>query len=396
MRHPQRVFSSTRKIMFVIGSMPLTHPSQSTDGDPGKKYEVTWLDLGHLHPSRPGLVTITTTVDDDVITSSQVNVGNLHRGDEKLFEARDYRQIPMLASRHDWTAPFIGETGAAHAIEDAMGITIPTRVAWIRTLLAEFSRITSHFTFLSWVGHHCDDAGLENAIATAIENARRIWQRCSGNRIHPMITRIGGLRIHPESEWQPTLGEWLDDANALVTWLRTALDATVGVRGVAVIPTNMIDRYSLSGPVSRASGVDLDTRRRTAVYDELKWPEVVIEPPGDAYSRLATLCNDAAVSSNLCRQILDRLPNLDGPLETRLPTTIKAPRGRTWTTIEAPWGRAGYLLESRGSTTPWRMALRTPTFANVQVLEAVLPGTRVDDVEATIASLGWTLGDLDK
>ena len=121
------------------------------------------------------------------------------------------------------------------------------------------------------------------------------------------------------------------------------------------------------------------------MYDELKWPEVVIEPRGDAYSRLATLCNDAAVSSSLCRQILDRLPNLDGPLETRLPTTIKA-----------PWGRAGYLLESRGSTTPWRMALRTPTFANVQVLEAVLPGTRVDDVEATIASLGWTLGDLDK
>lgn len=254
MRHPQRVFSSTRKIMFVIGSMPLTHPSQSTDGDPGKKYEVTWLDLGHLHPSRPGLVTITTTVDDDVITSSQVNVGNLHRGDEKLFEARDYRQIPMLASRHDWTALFIGETGAAHAIEDAMGITIPTRVAWIRTLLAEFSRITSHFTFLSWVGHHCDDAGLENAIATAIENARRIWQRCSGNRIHPMITRIGGLRIHPESEWQPTLGEWLDDANALVTWLRTALDATVGVRGVAVIPTNMIDRYGLSGPSPGLAG----------------------------------------------------------------------------------------------------------------------------------------------
>ena len=126
-----------------------------------------------------------------------------------------------------------------------------------------------------------------------------------------MITRIGGLRIHPESEWQPALGEWLDDANALVTRLRTALDATVGVRGVAVIPTNMIDRYGLSGPVSRASGVDLDTRRRTAVYDELKWPEVVIEPRGDAYSRLATLCNDAAVSSSLCRQILDRLPSLD-------------------------------------------------------------------------------------
>ena len=165
---------------------------------------------------------------------------------------------------------------------------------------------------------------------------------------------------------------------------------------MAVIPADMIDRYGLSGPVSRASGVDLDTRRRAAVYNELSWPDVATDSQGDAYSRLTTLCNDAIVSSSLCRQILDRLPSVDGPLETRLPTAIKAPRGRTWTTMEAPWGRAGYLLESRGGTTPWRMALRTPTFANVQVLEAVLPGTRVDDVTAAIASLGWTLGDLDK
>jgi len=143
MRHPQDVFSAPRKILFVVGSMPLTHPRH----DSGGGYEVTRLDLGRLHPSRPGLVTIATTVDDGLITSSRINIGNLHRGDEKLFEVRDYRQIPMLASRHDWTAPFIGETGAAHAIEEAMGITIPTRVAWIRTLLAEFSRITSHLIF---------------------------------------------------------------------------------------------------------------------------------------------------------------------------------------------------------------------------------------------------------
>ena len=396
MRHPQGVFSSTRKILFVVGSMPLTHPSQSPDDELIKKYEVTRLDLGRLHPSRPGLVTIATTVDDDLITSSQVNVGNLHRGDEKLFEVRDYRQIPMLASRHDWTAPFIGETGAAHAIEDAMGITIPTRVTWIRTLLTEFSRITSHLTFLSWVGHHRDDADLENAIATAIENARRVWQRCSGNRIHPMITRIGGLRIHPESEWQPALRVWLDEAEALVTRVRAALDSATGVRGVAVIPANMIDSYGLSGPVSRASGVDLDARRRTTVYNELTWPDVNTDPRGDAHARLSTLCNDVTVSSSLCRQILERLPSLDGPLETRLPTALKVPRGRTWTAMEAPWGRSGHFLESRGGTTPWRMALRTPTFANVQALETVLPGTPIDGVEATIASVGWTLGDLDK
>ena len=127
----------------------LATPAETPDGE----YEVIRLDLGRLHPTRPGLVRIATTVEDDLITSAQVNVGNLHRGDEKLFEVRDYRQIPMLASRHDWTSPFIGETGAAHVVEEAMGITVPIRVTWIRTLLAEFSRITSHLTFLSWVGH---------------------------------------------------------------------------------------------------------------------------------------------------------------------------------------------------------------------------------------------------
>ncbi|MDU5842716.1 MAG: NADH-quinone oxidoreductase subunit D, partial [Cutibacterium avidum] len=290
--------------------MMLATPAETPDGE----YEVIRLDLGRLHPTRPGLVRIATTVEDDLITSAQVNVGNLHRGDEKLFEVRDYRQIPMLASRHDWTAPFIGETGAAHVIEEAMGITVPTRVTWIRTLLAEFSRITSHLTFLSWVGHHCDDPDLGNEMASAIEKSRTIWQSCSGNRIHPMITRIGGLEIHPEEEWCPGLREWLDEADALLPRLRADLEAAEGIREVAVIPTEMVDAYGLSGPVSRTSGVDMDIRKGLPVYDELSWPQTAAEPLGDAYSRLAALCDDVTVSSGLCRQVLDRLPTLDGPL----------------------------------------------------------------------------------
>lgn len=370
--------------------------AETPHGESGGEYEVIQLDLGHLHPTRPGLVSIATTVDGDVVTSAQVDVGHLHRGDEKLFEVRDYRQIPMLASRHDWTAPFIGETGAAHVIEEAMGITVPARVTWIRTLLTEFSRITSHISFLSWLGHHCDDEVLENQIASTVEKSRTIWQSCSGNRIHPMVTRIGGVKIRPEQEWCPDLRTWLDETDALLPRLREILDTATDIRDVAVIDPPMVDAYGLSGPVSRASGIDLDTRKASPVYTELSWPEIARRPQGDAYSRLAALCDDVTVSSSLCRQILDRLPGLEGPLETRLPTVIKVPRGRTWTAMEAPWGRAGYLLESRGSTTPWRLALRTPTFANVQTLEAVLPGTRTCDVEATIASLGWTLGDLDK
>ena len=307
----------------------LATPAETPDGE----YEVIRLDLGRLHPTRPGLVRIATTVEDDLITSAQVNVGNLHRGDEKLFEVRDYRQIPMLASRHDWTAPFIGETGAAHVIEEAMGITVPTRVTWIRTLLAEFSRITSHLTFLSWVGHHCDDPDLENEMASTIEKSRTIWQSCSGNRIHPMITRIGGLEIHPEQEWCPGLREWLDEADALLPRLRADLEAAEGIREVAVIPTEMVDAYGLSGPVSRTSGVDMDIRKGLPVYDELSWPETAAEPLGDAYSRLAALCVVKPVPSGPGSTADSRRAAGDAPADGH--------QGSPWTHLDSHGGPLG-------------------------------------------------------
>ena len=99
-------------------------------------------------------------------------------------------------------------------------------------------------------------------------------------------------------------------------------------------------------------------------------------------------------SADLVTTLLQSLP--DGELATRLPTTLKVPAGRVWSRLEAPWGRAGYLLDSRGTTSPWRLALRAPTFANVQVLEHLLPTLSVEQLEPAVASLGWTLGDLDK
>lgn len=390
MGQPWRVHDDFDTIL-TVGSLP-AEPSP---------LPVLHVDLGEDHPTRPGLVTIPVRLDDDVITDTNVRIGYLHRGAEKLFEVRDYRQIPMLASRHDWQAPFVGEVGSALVTERALGITPPERVTWLRTLLVEFTRMSSHLAFLSWTAHAAEDGGLASAIHDSLSSARLLWQSLSGNRLHPMITRLGGIGADADAAWCERLDGWLDDTTDLGGRIRAVLDSPrlrELCTGVAVLGPDEVDRFGLSGPVARAAGVPMDLRRTPGhlAHDRLRLPGIEAPTDGDARSRLHHLAAELGQSADLCRQVCDLLPGIGGPLETRLPTVVRAPRGTFWSELEAPWGRAGYLLVSRGERTPWRLALRTPTFADVQALEAVLPGTRLAQVPAAIASLGWTLGDLDK
>lgn len=365
------------------------------------------LDLGPDHPTRPGLVEIVAHHDGQRLTRAHLEIGHLHRGAEKLFEVRDLRQIPVLASRHDWQAPFIGELGACVVIEKALGLETPPRATWLRTGLCEFSRAMSHLAFLSWLPHRSGDSPLSQRIHNLLDGGHLLWQRLTGHRVHPMTCRVGGIDCFPDDRWWDDLTDWFggvattgEDLAATLASPRMA-ELTVGT---AVIDAEMVDTHGLTGPVARASGVDVDLRRgHHLAHDQLAFPP---DPPlpaapsgptsGDAAARLWHLIADLAVSADLVAQVRRGLPELEGPLAARLPSVVKAPRGITWSALEAPWGQAGYLLVSRGERVPWRLALRTPTFANVQALEAVLPGTELDRLDAAIASLGWTLGDLDK
>ncbi len=356
------------------------------------------LDLGPDHPTRPGLVRIMTKVEGGRISRARVEIGHLHRGVEKLFEVRDHRQIPVLASRHDWQAPFVGEVGSCVVIERAAGIEVPARAAWLRTALFELTRIMSHLSFLAWVPHRADDSELSAATHRSLESVHELWRRYSGNRVHPMVSRVGGLAVDLDAEVEVRWRSWLDEACELAGRLTDTLadPALRGTASVGVIEAALVDPLGLSGPVARASGIDLDLRRHPGhlAHDAVDVPTVQAPTTGDARARLTWLAREIPASASICRQVLDGLPS--GPIQTRLPATLKIPVGTTWSTLEAPWGRADVVLVSRGGTTPWRLALRTPTFADVQALEHVLVGAHLEDVEPIIASLGWTLGDLDK
>jgi NADH-quinone oxidoreductase subunit D len=374
------------------GVLPSTQPAKMPTG-------TILLDLGPEHPSQAGLIELRLWTDNDVITTAKVVVGAMHRGAEKLFEVRDYRQILMLADRHDWHAPFFGELAVALVCEQMMGLAVPDRAIWLRTLLAEHTRILSHCGFLSYVPYRIPgDPGLRRLR----EELRDQTLRLTGNRIHPMATRIGGLAVDADHAWLQAERQVATRATTVAEAVLTTIESPpfAGLTsGIGLLDLKTIQQFGVSGPAARASGVDLDLRLQLPY---LAYRDLVglIAPPvrrsGDAQSRLGVLAEEIVISASLILACIDRLEDLPGPISVKLGKIIRVPEGEAYLAIEAPLGIAGVFLVSRGEKTPWRLKLRTPSFNNVSSLERVLVGVRTEALEGTLASIGYVVGDLDK
>ena len=337
------------------------------------------LELGPYHPSTHGSLRLRLELDGDVVVAAEPLVGALHRGAEKLFEARDYRQVLVLANRHDWLAAFNNEVGVALAVEEALRMEVPARAVWLRTALCELGRVLSHLAFLGFVDPRWVE--LREPLLTLMEEA-------TGGRVHYVATRIGGLLADVPASWPPRV-------EAVVKGLRLPEADLSGLQGLGVLTREDALSYGASGPVGRGSGVDVDLRRDEPylAYGSLDVP-VVTRAAGDAAARFACLVEQVRVSLDLVLACLDQLPT--GPVNVKLPKTVRAPEGTVWSWTEVPSGIGGWLLVSRGAVTPWRLAMRTASFNNVSALPAVLPGCRVQDLPAVLASFFFVVGDLDK
>ncbi len=339
------------------------------------------LELGPHHPSTHGSLRLALELDGDVVVAAEPLVGALHRGAEKLFEARDYRQVLVLANRHDWLAAFNNEVGVALAVEHLLGMEVPARATWLRTALCELNRALSHLMFL---GH------LDVEFVRLREPLQHVMELATGGRIHYVATRIGGLLEDVPEGWETAV-------EAAVGAVRRALPTPdlSALEGLGVLPASVASSYGVSGPVARGSGLDLDLRRDDPYlsYGALDVP-VVLRSAGDAAARFACLLEQVQVSLDLVLACLSALPS--GPVNVKLPKNLRAPEGSTYAWTENPSGIAGYLLVSRGAVTPWRLAMRTASFNNVSALPAVLPGTRVQDVAAVLASFFFVVGDIDR
>ena len=322
------------------------------------------LNIGPQHPATHGVLRLRIVVDGERIVSAEPIVGYMHRGAEKLFEVRDYRQIIVLANRHDWLSAFSNELGVVLGVEAMLGMEVPERATWARTLLAELNRVLNHLMFLG-------SYPLEHGAITPIfysfrerEELQAVMEEASGGRMHYMFNRVGGLK-------EDLPAGWLSRVAAAIAAVRRRLpdleSMIVGneilharTRGVGVLSPAMIAAYGVSGPIARASGVDLDLRRDepylayAGLFDGHGPGRVVTRTAGDCLARLEVLLEQTHVSLDLAQYCLDVLAALpQGPVNVKLPKVLRVPEGHLYTATENPLGFNGYYLVSRGDKTPW-------------------------------------------
>jgi NADH-quinone oxidoreductase subunit D len=360
------------------------------------------LNIGPQHPSTHGVLRLRITLDGERILNAEPIVGYMHRGAEKLFEVRDYRQIVVLANRHDWLSAFANELGVVIAVERMLGMEVPVRAVWARTLLAELNRVLNHLMFL---GSYPLEVGAITPIFYAFrerETIQAVMEEVSGGRMHYMFNRVGGLKEDLPAGWAGRARNAIHEVRNRLPDLDNLIMGNeifqARTRGVGVLSPEIIHSYGVSGPVARASGVDLDLRRDEPylAYGELDVP-VVTRSAGDCYARFECLLQQVHVSLDLADACLDRLGALPpGPINTRLPKVLKVPEGATYAWTENPLGINGYYLVSRGDKTPWRLKLRSASYNNIQVLTELLPGTLVADMVAILGSMFFVVGDIDK
>ncbi len=365
------------------------------------------LNIGPQHPATHGVLRLLLTVDGERIVSADPIVGYMHRGAEKLFEVRDYRQIIVLANRHDWLSAFSNELGVVLGVERMLGMEVPERAVWARTLLAELNRVLNHLMFL---GAYPLELGAITPIFYAFrerEELQAVMEEVSGGRMHYMFNRVGGLKEDLPAGWLTraeqavaAVRRRLPDIEALVVGNEIVSARTLGV---GVLTRELAAAYGVSGPIARASGLDLDLRRDEPylAYGTLFAPggpgRVVTRTAGDALARLECLLEQVHVSLDLVEACIAQLRSLaTGPINVRLPKVVRVPEGHIYTWTENPLGFNGYYLVSRGDKVPWRLKLRSASFGNVQVLGRLLPGALISDMVAILGSMFFVVGDIDK
>ncbi|HEX5968286.1 MAG TPA: NADH-quinone oxidoreductase subunit D [Intrasporangium sp.] len=365
------------------------------------------LNIGPQHPATHGVLRLRIVVDGERIVNAEPIIGYMHRGAEKLFEVRDYRQILVLANRHDWLSAFSNELGVVLGIEHMLGMEVPERAVWARTALAELNRVLNHLMFL---GSYPLELGAITPVFYAFrerEELQAVLEEVSGGRMHYMFNRVGGLKEDLPAGWMGRVDKAIVNVRKRLPSLEHLIVGNeileARTRGVGLLPRETALAFGVSGPIARASGIDVDLRRDTPylAYGELFAKggpgRVVTRQAGDCLARLEVLLEQTRVSLDLAEACLDQLIQLKpGPINVRLPKVLKVPEGQIYTATENPLGFNGYFLVSRGEKTPWRLKLRSASFNNISVLTEMLPGQLISDMVAILGSMFFVVGDVDK
>ncbi|RPJ49382.1 MAG: NADH-quinone oxidoreductase subunit D [Candidatus Latescibacterota bacterium] len=363
------------------------------------------LNMGPHHPSTHGVLRFILASDGEVVHSCKPDVGYLHRSIEKIGEKMTYLGFMPYTDRVDYVCAMNANWGYALAVEKLAGIAVPRRAEFIRVIVGELNRISSHLVAL---GTMAMDLGAITPFPWALRERERVndlLEEICGARLTYNYVWIGGVAFDVPAGWLEKARSFVDsfermipEFDRLITGNKIFHERLVGV---GVIDRETALGYGISGPNLRASGVAWDIRRDIpyGIYPELEFdvPVGACEAGalGDCYCRFRVRVREMEESVKIVRQCIDRFPHEELEFRTKL-RRVKPPIGSVYVASEAPRGELGFLILSNGTEYAERMRIRTGSFTAMSVLEKIAPGLMVADLVAVIASLDVVAPEIDR
>jgi NADH-quinone oxidoreductase subunit D len=357
------------------------------------------INMGPQHPATHGVLRVILKLDGEKVLGTECVIGYLHRGVEKIGENRTYTMFNPYVDRMDYVAAVSNGLGYCLAVEKLLNVEAPPRANYIRVILTELNRISSH---LLWLGTHALDIGAMTPLFYTFrdrEEILKIFEKYCGARLTTHAFRIGGLQYETFPGFEKEVKTFLaslppkiDEYEALLTGNRIWIDRT---KNVGVISGEDCIAIGVTGPVLRASGVKWDLRKAQpySSYSDFDF-EIPTGENGDTFDRYIVRMLEMRQSLRIIEQAVNGIP--EGAIMAKVPKVIKPPVGEIYQSIEAPKGELGYFIVSDGSTQPYRVRVRPPSFVNLQALDLMVRGMLVADVVAVIGTIDIVLGEVDR
>lgn len=358
------------------------------------------VNIGPQHPATHGVFRMVLVIDGEEVVDLIPHIGYMHRGAEKLSENMDYRQAIGYQDRTEYLAQFNAELCYVQAVEKLAGLVPPERAEYIRVILAELNRISSHFMFLGAFG---TDLGIFGTAFTYAfrerENVLDLFEEITGDRLMYAYFRPGGVAWDVPRDFKERV-EWVCE-NALVGAMdldKLLTDNEIFImrtRGIGLLSAADAINYGATGPVLRASGVDHDLRRAEpySIYDRFDF-NVPIGTHGDSYDRYLVRLAEIRESVKIVRQALAQMP--EGPILPERMPRLRPAAGEVYMRCENPRGEYGIYLVSNGGTQPYRLRIRSSCFCNLSALKHMTVGHYVADAVTILGSIDIVLCEVDR
>jgi NADH-quinone oxidoreductase subunit D len=383
------------------------------------------LNMGPQHPSTHGVLRVLLELDGENVMSATPDIGYLHTGIEKSCEDKTYSQAITLTDRIDYLNPLGNNLAYCLAVEKLLGLEVPKRAQYIRVMMVELQRISSH---LVWLGTHALDMGAMSIMLYCFrerEEILKIFERFTGQRMMTSYIRIGGLAVQPPAGWREMVKRFLDMMPARIDEYEAILTENRiwqgRLKGVGYLSAETLIGLSTTGPGLRAAGVAFDNRKMFpySSYEEFEF-NVPTRTESDCYARYLVRVAEMRESLKIVRQAMEKITD-DGAIKAELPGVIpperekmktemealiyhfkiftegfSPPPGEAYAAVESPRGELGCFVASDGSPKPLRVHFRGPSFVNLQALPNMVKGQLIADTVACIGTIDIILGEVDR